>query len=398
MHACERAYHLYREGEDQRGAARLACRLARQAAIRGEQAVFNGWKERARRLLSGVDECPEHALLAVHEAFFAFLLASDPAAARAHAAAGRGLARQFGLVDLEMLALAVEGASVVAEGEVSVGMGLLDEATAAALGGEMRELELISQTCCFMIYACERVRDFDRAGQWCTQMKEFCQRSGLTSLSAVCRAHYATVLTERGDWSEAEAELLAAGERLALRPTQAAEAIARLGELRRRQGRFAEAAGLFDRVAFHPRAQIGHAALALERGDPEAAIRWAERFLRQIPEPDRTQRAHGFELLARAHAERHDIDGVRAALAELGAVASAVESELLYAALSLAHGVVEAKVGDLDLARSLLEDATDRYERCGLPFEAAEARTALADVLRALAPQSSPLMTAEPRS
>ena len=69
--------------------------------------------------------------------------------------------------------LAVEGASAVAEGEVSVGMGLLDEATAAALGGEMRELELISQTCCFMIYACERVRDFDRAGQWCTQMKEY---------------------------------------------------------------------------------------------------------------------------------------------------------------------------------------------------------------------------------
>ena len=59
-------------------------------------------------------------------------------------------------------------------------MGLLDEATAAALGGEMCELELISQTCCFMIYACERVRDFDRAGQWCTQMKEFCEREGLT--------------------------------------------------------------------------------------------------------------------------------------------------------------------------------------------------------------------------
>ena len=104
-------------------------------------------------------------------------------------------------------------------------------------------------------------------------------------MSAVCRTHYATVLTERGDWSEAEAELLAAGERLALRPMQAAEAIARLGELRRRQGRVEEAGGLFDRVAFHPRAQIGHAALALDRGDPEAAMVGPSVFCARSPSP-----------------------------------------------------------------------------------------------------------------
>ena len=323
VQAWQRAYRLCRKRGDVRGAARLACALARQAAQRGEQAVYNGWIERMRRLLSDLDECPEHALLAVQEGLVAFLRYNDPAGAFAHAAAGRELARRFGLVDLEMLALAIEGASLVASGELARGMGQLDEATAAALSGEMRQLELIGLTCCFMIYACERVRDFDRAGQWCTRMKEFCERNGLRSVTAVCRTHYATVLTERGEWCDAEAELVTASELLAERPVLQAEAVARLGELRRLQGRLDEAGALFDRVAFHARAQLGQAALALDLRDPEGAVGWAERFLRQVPESDRTQRAYGFELLARSRAALGDIAGARAAVAELATVAEA---------------------------------------------------------------------------
>ncbi len=382
--AWERGYRLCRERGDVRGAARLACALARQAGQRGEEAVYNGWIERMRRLLSDLDECPEHALLAVQEGLFAFLRYNDPAAARAHAASGRELARRFGLVDLEMLALAIEGASLVASGDLTRGMGQLDEATAAALGGDMRQLDLIGLTCCFMIYACERVRDFDRAGQWCTRMKDYCDRNGLRSVTAVCRTHYATVLTERGEWSDAEAELVMATELLAARPVLQAEAVARLGDLRRLQGRLDEAGALFDRVAFHPRAQLGQAALALDREDPEGAVGWAERFLRQVPESDRTQRAHGFELLARSRAALGEVAAARAAVAELEAVAEVVHSEPLRGAQAFASGVVDAESGQFESARALLEDAVDHYERCGMPSEAAEGRLALARVLRSL--------------
>ena len=384
VRAWERGYRLCRERGDGRGAARLACALARQAAQRGEEAVYNGWIERMRRFLSDLEECPEHALLAVQEALFAFLRYNDPAAAQAHAASGRELARRFGLIDLEMLALAIEGASLVASGELARGMGQLDEATAAALGGDMRQLDLIGLTCCFMIYACERVRDFDRAGQWCTRMKEYCERNGLRSVTAVCRTHYATVLTERGEWGDAEAELVIATELLAARPILQADAVARLGELRRLQGRLDEASALFDRVGFHSRAQLGQAALALDRGDPEVAVGWAERFLRQVPESDRTQRAHGFELLARSRAALGDIAGARVGLAELAAVVEVVRSEPLRAALAFASGVVDAESGQLESARVLLEDAVDHYERCGMPSEAARARVALAAALRSL--------------
>ena len=382
--ALERAYRLYRERGDDRSAARLACQLAQQAGIRGEPAVHNGWKERARRLLSDVEDCAEQAILDVHLALFAFIRNNDPRAARAHAVRGRDLAQRFGLVDLQMLAVAIDGASLVAEGDVSSGMGLLDEATVAALGGEMRDVEQISLTCCFMIFACERVRDFDRAGQWCARMKEFCDRNGLLGLAGVCRTHYASVLTERGEWREAEAELLTARQQLAMRRGQAADAVARLGELRRRQGRFDEAASLLDRVEFHPKAQIGQAALALDLGDPQGARGWSERFLRQVSESDRMQRAHGLELLAQARAALGDLDGAHAALGELVAIARNVDSELLAAGLAFACGVVEAAAGAHEFARAQLEDAVDRFEGGGLPFEAAEGRTALAGVLRAL--------------
>jgi LuxR family maltose regulon positive regulatory protein len=380
--ARERAYRLYRERRDVRGAARVALDLAQDALVfRAEEAVFNGLTERARRLLEGVESCPEHGLLAVRDAFFALLLGGDTVAARARAADAIEVARRFDDVDLEMLARSVEGAALVAAGEVAEGMRRLDEATAAATGGEMRDLELIGQTCCFMIYGCQRVRDFERAAQWCKRVEEFCRRFGLPYLLGVCRTEYATVLTLRGDWEGAETELLEAAEQLAQRPGQAVDAVLRLGELRRRQGRLDEAASLFEEAGPLPEALAGRAALALDAGDAAGAADWAERFLRQVEESDRTQRAHGLELLVQARAALGDSDAASAALAELDELVARIDADLFRAGAAFARGVAAAAAGELARARRLLQDAVDLYERGHLPYEAAEARLALAETL-----------------
>lgn len=380
--ARERAYRLYRERGDVRGAARVALDLAQDALVfRAEEAVFNGWTERARRLLEGGQPCPEHGLLAVRDAFFALLLGGDTVAARARAADAVEIARGFDDIDLEMLARSVEGAALVAAGDVAEGMRRLDEATAAATGGEMRDLELIGQTCCFMIYGCGRVRDFERAAQWCKRVEDFCRRFGLPYLLGVCRTEYATVLTVRGDWEGAETELLGAAEQLAQRPGQAVDAVVRLGELRRRQGRLDEAAGLFEEAGPLPEALAGRAALALDAGDAAGAADWAERFLRQVEESDRTQRAHGLELLVRARATLGDHDAASSALAELGELVAKIDADLFRAGAAFAGGVAAAAAGELERARRLLQDAVDLYERGRLPYEAAEARLALAEAL-----------------
>ena len=51
-------------------------------AFRGELAVANGWLQRARRLLDGLEPGPEHAWLAVREGAFAFLAEHDTTRAR----------------------------------------------------------------------------------------------------------------------------------------------------------------------------------------------------------------------------------------------------------------------------------------------------------------------------
>src|SRR2546430_7538275 len=128
-------------------------------------------------------------------------------------------------------------------------MRCLDEASAAATAGEVKELHTVGVVCCWQIFACERVRDYERAAQWCARVQEFSKRWQLRPLSAICRTQYAGVLIWRGSWADAEAELGAASRDFELsRPPLAVQALARLGELRRRQGRVEEAAKLFEQA------------------------------------------------------------------------------------------------------------------------------------------------------
>ena len=141
-----------------------------------------------------------------------------------------------------MMALALEGLAYVCEGEVDEGMRRLDEATAAAVAGELDDLDAISSCCCYLIDACKRVRDFERAAQWCEHVKGFCEQWSDRLTFAACRAHYADILIWRGDWSAAEAELRAnLGPLADIHPNRIADGMVRLAELRRRQGLLEEA-------------------------------------------------------------------------------------------------------------------------------------------------------------
>lgn len=382
----ERAYELYRARRDAPGAARMAIRLAEDAIIfRAEEAVSNGWLGRARRLLEGLEPLAEHAMLATQEAAFAFLIASDTAATKARAIEAIAVARQVGAFDIEILALALEGLALVAEGAVSDGMSRLDEATTAATGGEMSDHSAIAYACCYMIFACERVRDIDRADQWCRRVQEYCDRRGIRFMFNICRTHHAVVLMAHGRWGEAEGQLVDATEALAAtRPGLAADGFARLAELRRRQGRLDEAAAMLEQVAFHPEAQLALGHLALELGDHERAVEWSERVLRQVPAADRTLRSHALELAVRAESLRGSPEAARDHLAALMEIASVVQTPLFGASAALASGCVLAAEGDLSGSRRSFEDAVDAYDRVGCPFEASDARLELARVLSML--------------
>jgi DNA-binding NarL/FixJ family response regulator len=384
--ARERAYRLYSERGDRRSAARVAVWLAWDAwAFRGEYAIANGWLERARSLLSALPDCSEHAWLAVREGSMCLMEEGDPDRAHSLAAEGIRIARQNRNIDLEMLGLSVQGMALVASGAVSEGMRRLDEVNVAVVAGELTDLVAIGLSCCYMIAACERVRDYDRAVQWCARLKVFSAKWGLRPLFAVCRTQYASICMWRGTWLEAEQELIAAGDELAAsRPAMMPDAIVRLAELRRRQGRLMEAASLFEQAGMHGLAMLGCAELAFDRGDMRAAAEHVDRYLRRVPTQNRTDRAAGLELLVRAQAVLGDLDGARTALAELGAITSLVATLPLKAATSLASGWVAMASGDEDEARRDFEDAVDRFVQSNAPYEAARARIELARALASL--------------
>jgi len=387
--ARERAFRGYRSRGDHVSAARIAVWIAwDSAAFRGEEGVAKGWLQRARRLLEGQSESPEHAFLAARDAVFTLLDDGDPEAAEALSREAIRVAQTLRAIDYEMVGRALLGFALITRGHVTDGLRELDEVSAAILAGELTDRVLIALAGCYLIGACDRARDHGRAVQWCDRVKEHSRKWGLKPLFAVCRTQYASVCMWRGAWEEAERELTSACDELALcRPGMTTDGLARLGELRRRQGRLDEAASLFDRSGGHPIASLGRAAIALDRNDRQGAVELAERHLRRLPLKNRTERAGALELLIRALAVQGNVgnlDRARAALEELEDIASGANTPPLVASARLSAGLVANAAGDFETARRKLEDAVDLFDRSGAPFEAAQARVRLAGVLERL--------------
>ncbi len=382
----ERAYRAYRTRGDEVSAARVAVWLAwDHDAFRGEYAITSGWLHRARELLEGHHDTAAYAWLSVRESAFALLDHGNPEEALKHAEQAIEAGRASGSVDYEMVGRALRGFSLATSGRIPEGMQELDGVNAAVLAGEMQDRVAIGLACCYLISACDRVRDYDRAVQWCARLRAFCERWEFRVLFAVCRTQYAAVCMWRGAWGEAERELEAASSELAaVRPGMVSEALVRLGELRRRQGRLDEATSLFDRSGAHPLAAVGHAAVALDRGDWESAGDLAERHLRSLPAHNRTERVAALELLVRARVARGDQSRALAALIELQGIAEQAFTSPLRGSASLANGVLAFGAKDYEAARRHFEDAVDLFHKSGASFERGRAGLELAATLQAL--------------
>ena len=190
-------------------------------------------------MLSDVAPCVEQGWIEVERAKRAV---GKPAEQERHARAAIALAQELKDADLEAAALAQLGLARVDAGDTEGGLTLLDEAMTTATGGEASDPLSIGDTCCTTLVACDRLADFARASEWCREVVEFTGRRGFTPLHLWCRTVYAGVLTATGDWERAERELLwslrgyeqlGSGSRVF--------ALARLADLRVRQGRLGDA-------------------------------------------------------------------------------------------------------------------------------------------------------------
>lgn len=380
--ARERAFALYRAEGDVASAARMAIWLAADSLdFHGAAAAANGWLARARRLLAPLPDGADHGWLAVHEGHIANLNGDWRTAARLGTRAAQ-LGRATRVADLEMLGLALRGVTLVSRGRVGEGMQCLDEATVIALREEATIPISSAWTCCFMVTACAAVLDFSRAREWCSRIEAFAERYGSRYMLGFCRAEYGTVFTWSGQWAEAERLLTAAvGDFARSRPAFTTWPLTALAELRRRQGRAAEALDLLDQAGPSPTASLCRARLALARGEAECAADLVERSLRRSAGNRSAGRVQALEVLLRVRVARGE--AAVATLQELRRTARQLGTDAVQAIAARAGAGLATARGDHRRAQRLLEDAADLFARAAAPHEAALARVALAEVLRA---------------
>jgi DNA-binding CsgD family transcriptional regulator len=375
------AYRGYRDDGAPARAAWVAAWIAcEEAATRGNLAVARGWFGRAARLLDEVEPCAEQGWLLVWRAAF------DGDAERLAEAAGQAaeIGRRFGDEDLEILGHAERGLALVTLGRVAEGMALLDEAMAGVTAGEAREQVVVADCFCAVLYACEQTCDYGRAEEWCRVALEAADRRSISFLKANCLATYGWILGVLGRWQESEAKLLEAlrmfeaGHRQ-LRP----EVLVKLADLRRRQGRAAEARRLLQDASASAVATRLEAELALEGGDTGRALALGRELLARIRDGRITDEAAVLNLVVRAAAAAGEVAEAEVALGELERAIALIGTDPMLGSLWHARGVVLQARGRAGEAANAHGKAAALLSAAGATFDAAQARLAQAEALRA---------------
>jgi class 3 adenylate cyclase len=389
--AWERAYTLHAKAGDKLAAANAAAQLAFNLLGAGLPSVLNGWVNRAERLLQGATEQPVHGLLAVVRGMTAFTGGDLDTAA----VAGRRaleLGTTFGIPDLQAMGLHLEGRALVAKGQVQEGMALLDEATAAAVSGELSP-QVTGRVYCSTVSACWGVADYRRAGEWADAAERWCRRRSINGFPGVCRLHRAQIHKLRGMWREAEAEaLLACKELPAWFPLDLGRAMSEIGEIRLRTGDLvgAEEAFLQANDAGHD-PNPGLALLQLAKGDLQAAatsIRdaldnpWQGGSFETPPNTD-LQRASLLPAQVEIALAVGDLDPARTAALELERIAETCGVVAMQASAAWARGSVQLAEGQVEASQQSFRRSATLWAELDAPHETARARMGLADAYRA---------------
>ncbi len=378
-----KAFNLYLEKDDKLGAARNACWIGVDyIEFKGEFAVASGWFKRAENLLEGLPASSELCMLKILKARWSFQVDKNSELAFRLLDESLQMSKSLKNIDGEMLAEALKGFILVVEGNITEGMPLLDDATLLAINSDKSDIKFTTITCCYLIDACERIRDYERASQWCNNVKELCKKWRYKAMFANCRMKHAGLLIWKGDWNEAEEELVSAANELQeFRPIQVSACTVRLADLKRRQGKWKEAGELLSKVESHPLKQLFSAFLFFDQQEYEKALDIAERYLRRFSLNEKAERTVVLELLIKINIKLGKLEKAQSLLDELKNIISSVNTLPLKAAQLNAEGFLNFANNNYEQAKHDLEDAIDIYDKIKSSFESARTRALLAEVL-----------------
>ena len=389
--AWERAHRLGVQAGDPVAAAGAAVRVAMHLLLdTALMAPVRGWLARAERLLEGQEETPAHAWLAAVRAYER-MLTGDVQGARqwSERAIEAGSTHDAAACAVGRVAAA---RLTILDGDVEIGLALLDEVGVAAVSGDLDPLST-GLVYCELVCALQGLAQYDVAEEWTEAMERWCRTNAIGSLRGRCRVHRAEILRLRGACDEAEQEALVACDELSpyLR-REMGWPLSELGRIRLRRGDVdgaEEALLAAHRAGWEP--QPGLALVRLAQGDAAAAaasIRDAlERPSRvpskELPPDTDLQRAPLLDAQVEIEIAAGDLGRARCAAEELERVAARFRSTALVAGATLARGRVRLAEGHAGEAERCCSEAARLWNQIGAPYEAALARMVLAEALRA---------------
>ncbi|MEA2607028.1 MAG: hypothetical protein QOI00_1785 [Chloroflexota bacterium] len=379
----ERAFQRHEAEGNVVRAAYLAVDLARTYGFSGRSSIASAWRRRAERLIGPDGDTYVHGYLA--------LVASETAAASgdldtALVEADRAVAIGSTAADPDLKAYSQTNLGVlkIASGETTEGFALMEEASIAAVNGELSPFTS-GITACRMIGACRDLTDYRRASEWIEATEKYCDRQSLEGFPGVCRIHRAEVAAVGGAWERAEHELERATSELTAynaTPPQA-DGFYAIGDIRRLRGDF-EGAEAALREA-HARGRTPHPALALVRlaqGNVRAAVKAIDAAVAEQTW-DRWARARLLPAQVEIAIAAGNVARARSAVDELTSIVHGYPSPALEAGCRVAVGRVLLAEGDSPAAAAELRTAIKGWREVGAPYEIARARSVLARALRA---------------
>jgi len=384
IEAKERAFKAYLDRGSRPQAAALAFDIGREHVMKRKFSIASAWARRGERILQDEPEGFAHGYQALSQSSSAEA-AGDVDRSTALAAMAVELGARFGDPDLQAWGLLQQGALLIRVGRTEEGFPLMEEATIAAVNGELSPMAT-GVAYCAMIAACRDTTDYQRATEWTEAAHRWCERQAINGFPGVCRVHRAEIVALQGALESAEQELRQATEELAgyNATPPLADGFYALGEIRFRLGdlegaedalRQAHALGRSPQPALalirlaegKVRAAAGAITSALAEG---AWNRWAR--ARMLPAQVEIAVAAGDPATARAAAE------------ELSGIADTYGSPALHAAKHDAWGRVLLAEGTAGEATPELRTAIRHWQQVGAPFEVARDRVVLASALRQL--------------
>jgi class 3 adenylate cyclase len=373
----ERAFAAHQAAGDRAKSAMAALALANDHSHRLEGSVASGWVKRAERLLADQPEGREHAYL--QRPFIGAALARgafDDALDRAERILT--IAQRLGDPDLEALGLQDKGRVLVAAGRVEEGMALLEEAVVVALSGAVSAYPT-AVVYCNATVACSDATDYQRAGQFAEAAKRWVDRQSISGFPGMCRVRRVELIRLHGDWAEAEGEARrACAELEEFCLDYAGEGHYQIGEIRLRMGDLAAADEAYAKAhQFGRDPQPGLAMLRHAQGKTPAGAKMLARALSDPALPP-LQRARLLPAQVELALALGDRPIAEAAAIEMGQIADQYGTHVLRASAAIGRGLVALASGEPESAIEVLRRAWRIWQETDAPYEAAQARVALA--------------------